>query len=157
MNKIITFSGNFIDLFQMNVNDISIIDISYGLSNIARFSGQVPFCSVAKHSIYVANILPEELRLSGLLHDASEAYVGDIISPIKPMMKEYLEIEELVMGIISKKWNLNVNHDLVRAADKQALEYEKSTLFFNKSYRTEDQKQIIDQFMHLFDELTREK
>ena len=157
MNKIITFSGNFIDLFQMNVNDISIIDISYGLSNIARFSGQVPFWSVAKHSRYVANILPEELRLSGLLHDASEAYVGDIISPIKPMMKEYLEIEELVMGIISKKWNLNVNHDLVRAADKQALEYEKSTLFFNKSYRTEDQKQIIDQFMHLFDELTREK
>lgn len=153
--KIITFSGKFLDLFSMNVNDLDILDISYGLSNIARFAGQVPFYSVARHSIYVAKMLPEDLMLSGLLHDASEAYIGDIISPIKPMMKDYLEIEKFLMGLISDKWKLNTGHHLVNIADKKALEYEKSTLFFSKDYRTEDQKQTIEEFLKLFNQSSR--
>jgi hypothetical protein len=140
MNEIITHTGKLIDIFNLKIEDINIHDISFGLSNIARFSGQVSFYSVARHSIHVASMLPDELKLSGLLHDASEAYIGDVISPIKYKMKEYLEIEKYLMDIISKKWNLDAKNKLILEADKTALDYEKSILFFKKEYRTENQK-----------------
>jgi 5'-deoxynucleotidase YfbR-like HD superfamily hydrolase len=157
-----TYSGISIDLFDFKIEDIRIEDIVFGLSNIARFSGQVPFYSVAKHSIHVSKLLPKNLRLSGLLHDASEAYIGDVISPIKHAMKEYLEIEERIMNEISKKWKLDAKNTMIKEADKKALEYEKSKLFFRQfdahsfklrqEYRNENQKEIIDEFMFIFNE-----
>lgn len=153
--NIITHSGLEFDLFDIKEECIRIEDISYGLSNIARFSGQVPFYSVARHSIYVAKSLPKDLRLSGLLHDASEAYIGDVISPIKKIMKEYIDLEAKMMKAISKKWNLDAKNHLVMEADKKSLEYEKSILYFKKEYRSEVQKEIIDEFMFIFNEETR--
>lgn len=153
MSKIITYSGKLIDIFNLSEGDIKIDDISFSLSNIARFGGQVPFYSVARHSIYVSKLLPQELKLSGLLHDASEAYIGDMISPIKNMMGGYLELEHVLMDAISRKWNLDVRHELVKDADRKALEYEKNVLFFRQEYRTEDQEKIMSEFLEIFNSL----
>lgn len=70
-------------------------DIMRGLSNIARFSGQISY-TVLQHSICVSKTLPEELQLEGLLHDAHEAYLGDIVSPLKSLLPDYQKIENRI-------------------------------------------------------------
>jgi 5'-deoxynucleotidase YfbR-like HD superfamily hydrolase len=157
MHKVITYSGKLIDIFNITIEDLNIIDISYGLSNIARFSGQVQFYSVARHSIQVANMLPSHLKLSGLLHDASEAYIGDIISPIKHRMPEYIMVENSIMNTINLKWKIEPDNMLVHQADKEVLHQEKSALFYKHGYRTEDQLHTMREFLNLFHALTQTK
>jgi 5'-deoxynucleotidase YfbR-like HD superfamily hydrolase len=96
-----TISGNFVDLIDPNPQDINIEDIAWSLSRLARFNGHtiqaIPY-SVAQHSIIVGNEAGTILKKTnpkatdqeltriitlGLLHDASEAYTGDISGPLK--------------------------------------------------------------------------
>ena len=116
-----------------NLTSIEIVlsDITTSLARQCRFSGHgVHFWSVAQHSLLVAALLPEELNLQGLLHDASEAYLGDVITPIKPNMPEYLKLEEKVQTAILSKYGLSYPLDpRVKDADKRALKMERSSLF----------------------------
>ena len=74
-----TFSGKKFYPFNPSPEQIEIVDIAHGLSMVCRFSGQCPyFYSVAEHCIHVTNVLPPSLKLEGLLHDASEAYLADL-------------------------------------------------------------------------------
>lgn len=64
--------------------EILIEDIAHSLAHVCRFNGHTrTFYSVADHSIRVAEALPDKLKLWGLLHDAAEAYLGDVVGPIK--------------------------------------------------------------------------
>jgi 5'-deoxynucleotidase YfbR-like HD superfamily hydrolase len=150
MSKTITYSGKNIDLYNLKTDDIDIIDISYGLSNIPRFAGQVPFYSVALHSIEVSKIVPDHLKMSALLHDATEAYIGDIIAPIKHKMYHYLELEDYIMSIIIKKWQINPYDSFVKDADKRCLENEKVRLFYNNNFRNECQENTNKEFLDLY-------
>ena len=59
-------------------------DIARGLSLTCRFAGQCQhFYSVAEHSINVMRLVPQEHKLCALLHDAPEAYLGDMSRPLK--------------------------------------------------------------------------
>lgn len=64
--------------------EIDIQDIAHSLAMQCRFNGHTKrFYSVAEHSCHVHDILPADLKLAGLLHDASEAYLCDVPRPIK--------------------------------------------------------------------------
>lgn len=83
-----TAIGRAVDLLDPKVEQISARDIAHALSRINRFNGYTigePW-SVAQHSMLVESLLPEhagpELRLAALLHDAHEAYLGDIATPV---------------------------------------------------------------------------
>lgn len=85
-----TASGNEINILDPMPSAISIRDIAHALSNQCRFNGHVRhFYSVAEHSVLVSHLLEElhphdkDTQLAGLLHDAAEAYMGDMISPMK--------------------------------------------------------------------------
>lgn len=79
-----TASGAIWDLDRIDDNEIQWSDIADSLAKICRFNGHVSqFYSVAQHCCHVADLLPVELRIYGLLHDAHEAITGDITAPIK--------------------------------------------------------------------------
>lgn len=83
-----TSSGIWVDLSAPQTSDIDIEDIAWSLSNIMRFNGHLSTqISVARHSLEVSRLVPAELQLAALLHDAHETYVGDVVRPVK----RYLE------------------------------------------------------------------
>lgn len=88
--------------------EIDILDIAHALANLCRFNGHVKqFYSVAEHSCHVSDLLPQVWKLTGLLHDASEAYLCDLPRPIKrsPGFAEgYLRAERDLERVITKKF-----------------------------------------------------
>lgn len=90
-----------------DTNGIELEDIAGSLSKICRFTGHCKFFySVAEHSVNVALLLPKQKRLWGLLHDASEAYLADIASPVKQLLPDYRKLEKQIMTRIAKKFDL---------------------------------------------------
>lgn len=102
-----TFTGKQFWPMEPNPDSISIIDIATSLSRINRFTGHTTFpYSVSQHSIYVSHILHKEDQKWGLLHDAHEAYVNDMVSPVKKYFPLYQEIETKLMQAVAERFNL---------------------------------------------------
>lgn len=94
-----TYTGYQLNVFDPDPNDIDIVDIAVGLSRCCRFGGQPKFFySVAQHSINGSLFINEHEKLPFLLHDATEAYMGDIVRNIKEHLRDY----KLIEGILSK-------------------------------------------------------
>lgn len=90
-----TYSGGRAWLLDPRPEDIRLLDIAHALSMVCRFGGHSRYhYSVARHSVLVSTICSKENALIGLLHDASEAYVGDVVSPFKADLGGYKEIEK---------------------------------------------------------------
>ena len=64
------------------------------------------FYSVAQHSVMASHIVPPEDALAALFHDASEAYIGDITSPLKRLLPDYRAIESRLQSDILTKLGL---------------------------------------------------
>lgn len=104
-----TYSGVQFFPWDPREEDIVIEDIAHALSNIPRFTGHTThFYSVAQHSVLVSMYCGPEDALWGLLHDASEAYLVDLPSPIKrdPRMAAYREAEQRLQRCIARKFGL---------------------------------------------------
>lgn len=90
---ITTRSGRQVSLLNPQYSQIDIGDIAHGLAYRFRFNGQTSrFYSIAQHSLMVASILPDHHKMVGLLH-AAEAYVGDVVQPLKVLLPDYQAIE----------------------------------------------------------------
>jgi 5'-deoxynucleotidase YfbR-like HD superfamily hydrolase len=132
-----TVSGRKIDVSNPNPSDIVIEDIAWALSRMPRFSGHsipyVPY-SVAQHCIQVAEGLKEHgprIQLLGLLHDAAEAYINDLPSPVKHIPEIHTVIKKLEDRLMSTIYTaLNIQpptleeEQIVKISDKtqQAVE-----------------------------------
>lgn len=98
-----TYTGKRFDFHRARLEDINIQDIAHHLSLLCRFNGATSrFYSVAQHSLYVSYFAPKKFHLWGLLHDAAEAYVGDVINPIK-QLDEYDELR-----VVEKKIEVTI-------------------------------------------------
>ncbi|QCJ70481.1 hypothetical protein C9446_11840 [Providencia heimbachae] len=130
MSYISTFTGKHFDFINISADDICIKDIAQGLSNECRFAGQIDqFYSVAQHSVYVSQIVPQEYALEALLHDASEAYCKDLPSPLKALLPEYKVIEKKVQKVICYKWDIpKIISGVVHYADLTMLATERRDL-----------------------------
>jgi hypothetical protein len=133
-NRLLTASGVLVDIANPDPAAIRIVDIAHALSRICRFGGHVvvyPY-SVAQHSLMVSEFVPPDMAMAGLLHDAAEAYLGDLVSPVKALLPDYLELE--------RRWNLAIGerfglgdqlanqHEAIKAADAVALATERRDL-----------------------------
>jgi len=121
-----TFTGIKIDPFNPKKGQFKIIDIAHALSNLCRFAGHCnSFYSVAQHSVECSYLVPEKHALSALLHDATEAYMVDIPTPIKNRLPKYMEKEDSLMEFIYNEFNLEFPlSQEVKDADKKMLEVE---------------------------------
>lgn len=102
--------------------------IAHSLSNLCRWTGHVrTFYSVAQHCVLVSQIVPPELALQGLLHDASEAFIGDVSRPLKVLLDELAPgvlrgIEERLHEAVADAFDSGYpHHPLVKEADNLAL------------------------------------
>ena len=125
-----TYTGKLIDLAHFSEDDVRLPDISHALAIINRFTGhsRCPY-SVAQHSVMVSKIIEPKHARWGLLHDASEAYLGDVATPLKNMLPEYRALEEHIQRTIARRfglvWPMPVE---VKRADVRALMAEKRDL-----------------------------
>ena len=102
---IITYTGKKFYALDPQPEDIDIKDIAHALSMTCRFGGHSSrFYSVCEHSILVESLCSQKNKLAALLHDASEAYITDVPSPIKRGMPEYQVMENDIMTVIADKF-----------------------------------------------------
>ncbi len=125
-----TYTGRKYWPADPRVEDIHIGDIAHGLAMLCRYTGHTAyFYSVAEHSVLVSLMVPPELALEALLHDASEAYLGDIGRPLKHFLLDYQEIEKRNDRVIRERFLLPpTEHRLVKAADSDILHTEMRAL-----------------------------
>lgn len=120
-----TYTRRRVNPLTMTADDVDIRDIARALTMQCRYNGHVgTFYSVAEHCMRVADELPQHLQLAGLLHDAAEAYLGDLIRPLKhtDFGKGYLEAEAHVEQQIAAAFGLAWPHPPeVMAADTNVL------------------------------------
>lgn len=140
MTWILTRSGRKFDLANPTADMVDPTDIAHSLSMQCRFNGHTSsFYSVAQHSYLVADLVPAEHQLAALLHDATEAYVGDLVRPLKEGMYlyygnigvacVYAATEERVWQTICQRFDLDpILPDCVKHADLAALATEKRDL-----------------------------
>jgi hypothetical protein len=102
-----------IDLENPKIEQIDIRDIAHALAQINRFTGhtRTPY-SVAEHCVLGSEIIRGEFALEFLLHDAAEAYLGDVSGPLKRLMGgRYGEFESLWMGCVMERFDLDPGSD----------------------------------------------
>lgn len=138
-SKMIVAAGHYVDLEFPDPDDIEMQSIGAALSKICRFGGHVPrFYSVAEHSVLAATIAVEHEGIkcptaikAVFLHDAAEAYIGDMIRPLKNMMVEFRRIERLFERAIEQRFNVDFQEhaDLIKRVDNMLLLAEKKKLF----------------------------
>ena len=122
-----TKSGIYVNVINPTPDMIVIEDIAHSLSNLCRFGGHTQsFYSVAQHSVLCADLVKgKENKLTALLHDASEAYLIDVPSPLKKHLPDYQKIEKNMMKVISKKFGIKYPFSKdIKKADEKMLKVE---------------------------------
>lgn len=105
-------SGGFFDLANPRADDVRLSDIACGLARICRFGGQPEqFYSVAEHCVHAARHAQRYGYKLGfeqavLMHDAAEAYVGDVIRPVRRMVPGFVDVERAVICAIIERFEL---------------------------------------------------
>lgn len=140
--KTLINTGKMFDPLNPDPAHIALESLAQSLSFTCRYNGHCSrFYSVAEHSLLVSYILEAQgfdkgVQLAGLLHDAAEAYLGDIVRPIKhdPRIAEVFEpIERNVLSAIAIALRCDDLRSgepsvIVRVADDLALEIERANL-----------------------------
>lgn len=135
MYRINTYYGHTIDYIKPDPNEIDIRDIAHNLSFENRFIGQTaePY-SVAQHCVLGSYIFEEmelpELAFLFLLHDAAEAYLKDIPTPLKYLLSEpYRNIEDRFNLAIHQRFNVEYKKlPAIKSMDLSMLATEKEQL-----------------------------
>lgn len=129
----ITFTGQRLYLLDPEPSKIEINDIAHALSRQCRFNGHTrEFYSVAQHSVLVSKLVPQGVpivALCGLLHDATEAFLGDMIRPLKRLLPAYSELEAMWWEAIARAYKLPLQlPEVVKHADHVMLQTERRDL-----------------------------
>jgi hypothetical protein len=134
-SSIALLSGRPFDLSDPDPAMIQPGEIAHALSQLCRWTGHCkPFFSVAQHCVVVSRIVPPEFALQGLLHDASEAFVGDVSSPLKSLLNArapgvFPEIEGRILEAVARRFGAGWPFDeSVKRADMVSAATERRDL-----------------------------
>lgn len=135
-----TYTGVAFDILAPTEEMISIDDIAHALSQMNRFTGHCRFpYPVAQHSRIGSYLVPDEHALAFLLHDASEAYCGDMNRPLKHFSAAgdaYRAVEAKLQSLIYKKFGLSEEEPkIVKDVDNMMLYAEKQQLMHSPDFK----------------------
>lgn len=125
-----TYTGKIIYPADPDPELICLEDVAHALAMLCRYIGHPnQFYSVAQHSCLVSDHVSVENTCWGLFHDAAEAYLGDLSSPVKRMLPDFRVLEERLLIAIAEKFNLPGDlpdevkdvDELIRATEVEAL------------------------------------
>ena len=125
----ITVSGIVVNLLDPDPDTLLITDIAHGLANNCRWNGHTRhFWSVAQHCCMMYDMAPKGEKLSHLFHDAEEAYWGDMIKPLKNVIRdkcpEIIEKMKMLRGMIYLKFNISPVTEITMINDFGCLQWE---------------------------------
>ncbi len=119
-------SGAWLDLLDPEACEFTIEDIAHGLAHTCRYAGQADgFFSVAEHSLLVSAVCIGH-ELPALLHDATEAFIGDVTRPLKQLLPEYRQIERTLERAILARFGIEEMPAEVKEADLSVLAAEQA-------------------------------
>lgn len=133
-------SGKLISVLNPKPEDIDINTIAHSLAKQCRFNGHCSrLYTVAEHSVLGAALAyehyGEDVAKEFLLHDATEAYLGDMIRPLKRLIPAFSEIEQGFWKAISERFNLPYVHsEAVHDIDNIMVTWEKRDLMPNSGH-----------------------
>lgn len=136
-NTLKVAAGHYVDLVNPDPDSIDITSIGIALSNTCRFGGHCPvFYSVAEHSV-LATMLARSDGISNdglraiLLHDAAEAYVGDMVKPLKVHLPDFQQAEQRITDAIDRAFGLDFDHwePTIKRYDRAMLKAEKIAMW----------------------------
>jgi len=132
-NWIQTYSGRPLFPGNPTSDSITLGDIAHALSLTNRFGGHTTHAlSVAQHCVNCFRVAPKCYKLESLLHDATEAYLGDLPSPIKALCPDYKALEDRLYGVIAHLFNFAAKMSpVVHTVDLRMLVTEAAHLFAN--------------------------
>jgi hypothetical protein len=129
-----TVSGRWVNPFDPDPEQLDIGDIARALANQCRFGGHCRvFYSVAQHSVIVSRLVEErggdaEDVFAALMHDASEAYLGDMPHPLKhrsPLGAAFKEAEQHLEDAIRARFGIRAGVPEIKRADRRLLATER--------------------------------
>ena len=175
---IITYTQKQMSPISPSVEDIDIKDIAHCLSYMCRANGHIKnFYSVAQHCIscYKEAVLrgfSERVAFALLLHDGSEAYLADIIRPVKKNISHYIEIEKELQQAVYNRYGIGALTSeeklLVDEIDNCMLQHEFINLAGRKIYDRDieivgqydfsfrDFKEVEEEYLQIFKKCFKE-
>lgn len=139
-----TFTGRAFYPLAPRIEDIEPVDIAHSLAMQCRYNGHVQrFYSVAEHCVLLHDWIFEafgednrndevtrNLALAALLHDAAEAYIGDMVRPLKRSMPDFCAVDDALTDLIYERFGLPFSKlpAVVKEADTRILLDERAVL-----------------------------
>ena len=103
-----TITGEYVNIVDTDPNTLHMHDIAWNLGRILRYNGAIrQDYTVAHHSIVMSYYVPAAYAIEALLHDAGEAYMGDIIWPVKQLFPDVEVVENKLTAVIMDKFDDN--------------------------------------------------
>lgn len=157
-NTIKVYAGHYVDLANPDPKTIDVKSIAAALSKICRFGGHCPrFYSVAEHCVHATDLARKDgvrgkALLAILLHDAAEAYIGDMVKPLKVTIPQYAEAEKRIERAIEQAFEIKFDKysELIKKYDRAMLKVEKTTLWPEDKEEWAGFSQIPDAAVELF-------
>ena len=127
-------SGRFVNPFEPDPEQLDIGDIARALANVCRFGGHCrPFYSVAQHSVIVSELVEQrggdaEDAFAALMHDATEAYLGDMPHPLKhrsPLGAAFKDAEDHLERALHERFGIKPDVLEIKRADRALLATER--------------------------------
>ncbi len=129
-----TVSGRWVNPFDPDPAQLDAGDVARALANVCRFGGHCrSFYSVAQHSVIVSELVEQrggdaEDVFAALMHDATEAYLGDMPHPIKhrsPLGAAFKAAEEHLEQAIRARFRIKAEVPEIKRADRALLATER--------------------------------
>lgn len=154
-NTIKLRSGRYLDLNDPLPDQFTFADIAGALSKICRFGGQIPrWYSVAEHCWHCAIQAADDghipkIQAALLMHDAAEAFLGDVVKPLKIMLSDYSLIESKFEAVISDKFGINFDSHggIISQIDHEILLAERNAIFGPDGHRWPGEGQVRNLYL----------